>query len=109
MSLMDALVELGVPDSTDLKGLNTFGDDLYARVNQADLDDFASIAEAASACAPEFVALAEAAARANDAHAAHLLAAAAGALPNLQNLAFLDAADVALSSPRFLSAHGQPL
>jgi len=109
MSLMDALVELGVPDSTDLEGLNTFGDDLYARVNQADLDDFDSVAEAARACAPEFVALAEAAARANDAHATDLLAAAAGALPNLQNLAFLDAADVALSSPRFLSAHGQPL
>lgn len=109
MSLMDALVELGVPNSTDLESLIAFGDELYVRVSHADLDDFDAIAEAASACAPEFLALAEAAARANDVHAADLLAAAAGAFPDLENLVFLDAADVALSSPRFLSAHGQPL
>ena len=30
MSLVDALVELGVPDSTDLEGLVAFGDELYA-------------------------------------------------------------------------------
>lgn len=109
MPLMDALVELGVPDSSDLDGLTLFGDDLYARVNHDDLLDVDSVAKAASGCAPEFIALAEAAARANDARATDLLAAAADALPNLRSLAFLDAADVALCSPRLMSAYGQPL
>lgn len=109
MSLVDALVERGVPDPSDLEELINFGDALYGRLDSADLDDDEAVAAAARNQAPEFVALAEAAARAEDPHASDLLAAAAAALPELRSLVFLDAADVALSSPHFRAAQGRPL
>ncbi|MDQ1245770.1 MAG: hypothetical protein QG597_137, partial [Actinomycetota bacterium] len=109
MPLLDVLSELCVPDSSSPDDLAAFGDDLFARANKADLEDAGAVSEAARECAPEFVALAEAAARADDAHADGLLNAAAVALPKLRNLVFLDAADVALASPQFLSAQGHPL
>lgn len=109
MSLMEALGELAVPGTSDAAELNAFGDELYARVDKAGLDDASAVAEAVTALAPEFASLAEAAARAGDTHAGDLLAALAEALPGLQNVMFMDAADVALSSPHFLAAHGKPL
>lgn len=109
MSLMEALGELAVPGTSDTAELNAFGDALYARVDKADLDDASAVAAAVTALAPEFASLAEAAARAGDTHAGDLFAALAEALPGLQNVMFVDAADVALSSPHFLAAHGKPL
>lgn len=109
MSLIEALGEFAVPDSSDLAALNAFGDELYARADDADLDDAGAVAEAVRVLAPEFASFAEAAARAGDAHAPNLLAALANALPGLQNLMFMDAADVALCSPNFLAAHARPL
>jgi hypothetical protein len=109
MSLMEALGELAVPDASDVAELNAFGDALYARVDKADLDDASAVAAAVTVLAPEFASLAEAAARAGDTHAGDLFAALAEALPGLQNVMFMDAADVALSSPHFLAAHGKPL
>lgn len=109
MSLMDVLGERAAPEGFDLVELSAFGDELYARVDKADLDDAAAVSYAARALAPEFVSLAEAAARAEDLHASELLATAAEALPSLQNVMFMAAADVALSSPRLLATHGKPL
>jgi hypothetical protein len=106
---MDVLGALAAPDGSDLGELRAFGDALYARVDKADFDDPAAVSSAVRALAPEFVSLAEAAARADDSHAPDLLAAVAEALPSLQNLIFMDAADVALSSPCFIAAHGRPL
>lgn len=109
MSLLDVLGERAAPDGSDLVELSAFGDELYARVDKADLDDAAAGSFAARTLAPEFTSLAEAAARADDSHASDLLARAAEALPSLQNMMFMDAADVALSSPHLLAAHGKPL
>ncbi len=39
MSLVDALIELGVPDPSNLEDLLAFGDDLYKRIELADLND----------------------------------------------------------------------
>lgn len=109
MPLVDALVAFGVPASTDLDELKAFGDGLYARVDQLDLDDSSAVEAAAREQAPEFVALAEAAARAEDPHASDMLAAVADALPRLRGIVFMEAADVALASPRFLAAQARPL
>ena len=109
MSLVEVLGELAVPDTADVAELNAFGDELYARVDKADLGDPSAVAEAVLMLAPEFASLAEAAARAGDTHADDLLAVLADALPGLQNVMFLDAADVALCSPLFLASHGKPL
>ncbi|MBO9553173.1 hypothetical protein [Cellulomonas sp.] len=109
MSLQDVLVERAVPGTSELDALVAFGDELYGRLERADLDDAGAVATAAREQAPEFVALAEAAARAEDPHAAELLAVAAAALPFLRNLVFVDAADVALSSPHFRAAQGRQL
>lgn len=107
--LLDALSVLGVPDVAQPGELEAFGDTLLATVDQADLDDTDVVARAATQNAPEFIALAEAAARAAHDHAADLLEAAASALPTLTNLVFLDAADVALNSPHLLEHEARGL
>ncbi|EON23721.1 hypothetical protein CF8_2383 [Nocardioides sp. CF8] len=109
MSLMEALGVLAVPNTSDAAELTAFGDALFARVDKADLDDASEVSAALTVLAPEFASLAEAAARAGDTHAGELFAALAEALPGLQNVMFMDTADVALSSPNFLAAHGKPL
>ena len=95
--------------SIDLEDLLAFGDDLYKRIELADLNDTDTVALAARDHAPEFIALAEAASRAEDPRAHQLLDAVAGALPRLRNLVFLDAADVALNSPHLMKTHARPL
>src|SRR5680860_126513 len=107
--LLEALSALGVPDVSIPDALEAFGNDLLASVDPADLEDPDKVAEAATTCAPEFVTLAEAAARADDAHSDLLLQAVVAALPTLTNLAFLEAADVALNSPQLLRAKGRAL
>lgn len=109
MSLSEALGVLGVPEPADIDGLCAFGDGLYARVAQSDFEDEVAVEAAAREHAPEFVTLAEAAARAGDPRAEDLMAAVAQALPELRNLVFLDAADVALASPHFLSSRARSL
>jgi hypothetical protein len=107
--LLEALSALGVPDASDPGELEAFGDDLLASVDPADLDHPEAVARAAADCAPEFIALAEAAARAEDTHTELLLDAAATTLPTLTNLVFLDTADVALNCPRLLQSKGRVL
>lgn len=107
--LADILLQLAVPGPTDLEALEAFGDDIYQRVDWTDLDDGDVVAQAARQSAPEFVALAEAASRANDPRSQQLLEEVASVLPKLQRLVFTEAADVALSCPRFLAAHARPL
>lgn len=100
---------MGVPDSSSPGELEAFGDDLLASVNRDDLADARTVGKAANEHGPEFIALAEAAARAEDTHAGLLLDAAITALPSLTKLVFLDSADVALNSPRLLQAKGRAL
>lgn len=107
--LLDALVELGVPDPSSLDELVAFGNDLYQRVDPSDLDDQDAVAEAARGAAPEFVALAEAASRAEDPRSEKLLSEVASALPELRRLVFLDAADVALNCPHLITGHARPM
>ncbi|MFI2362654.1 hypothetical protein [Promicromonospora sp. NPDC019610] len=107
--LTDALAELAVPEPSDLDELTAFGDDLYSRVDRNDLANAAAVETAAKDRAPEFVALAEAAARAGDEHAGALLQAVADALPQLERLAFMDAADIALNSPELIAACARQL
>lgn len=109
MSLVDTLGVRAAPDCANPDELSAFGNDLYEQVDKTDLGDGASILEAARALPPEFASLAEAAARADDAHTADLLAAVAGTLPELPHLAFLETADVVLCSPHLLTAHGKSL
>jgi hypothetical protein len=107
--LLEALSKTGVPDASIPGELEAFGDDLLASVDPADLKDAETVARAAAECGPEFIALAEAAARADHTHADLLLEAATVVLPSLTNLVFLDSADVALNSPLFLQAKSRPL
>lgn len=107
--LVDALVELGVPDPSDPENLVAFGDDLYRRVDSSDLDDMDGIAEAARNCAPEFAALAEAAYRADDPRSPLLMGEVVATLPKLRRLVFLDTADVALNCPNLMAGHARPL
>lgn len=107
--LLEALSELGVPDASNPRDLEAYGDELLASVDPADLDDAETVARAAAECAPEFIALAEAAARAANTRAEALLDAATAVLPTLTNLAFLDSADVALNSPMLLQANSRTL
>lgn len=106
--LLEALSALGVPDAS-MPGVQAYGDDILASIDPADLNDAATVARAAAECAPEFIALAEAAARAKDTHADRLLEAAAAVLPTLTSLVFLDSADVALNSPLLLQNKGRAL
>ena len=107
--LLDALNAIGVPDASIPGELEAYGDNLFASVDHADLSDAATVATAAAQHGPEFIALAEAAARAESTYGDSLLEAATMALPSLTNLVFLDSADVALNSPRLLNAHGRAL
>lgn len=107
--LIDALSRMAVPDVRAPEELEEFGDGLLDMVNPSDLNDLALLQIAAEQCAPEFIALAEAAARAGTSDADLLLATAATALPTLTNLVFLDAADVALKCPQLLSTKGRDL
>jgi len=107
--LLEALSALGVPEASNPDELEAFGNDLLASVDPADLDDPDKVAQAAAACAPEFVTLAEAAARAEDSHSELLLQTAATTLPTLTNLVFLDTADVALNCPQLLQTKGRTL
>ena len=107
--LLEVLSALGVPDPGDPTELEAYGDELLASVDPGELNDVATVARAAAECSPEFVALAEAAARAETIHADALLEAATTALPSLTNLPFLDSADVALNSPLLLKAKGRTL
>lgn len=107
--LLEALSALGVPDASMPGELQAYGDDILASIDPADLNDAATVARAAAECAPEFIALAEAAARAKDTHADRLLEAAAAVLPTLTSLVFLDSADVALNSPLLLQNKGRAL
>ena len=107
--LLEALSALGVPDTSLPRELAAYGDELLASVDLADLNDAATVARAAAECSPEFIALAEAAARAENSHADALLEAATAALPTLTSLVFLDSADVALNSPLLLRTKGRTL
>ncbi|MFC5677086.1 hypothetical protein [Aeromicrobium endophyticum] len=107
--LLEALSALGVPDASLPGELEAYGDQLLASVDLADLNDAAAVTKAATECSPEFIALAEAAARADNTHADALLEAATAALPTLTNLVFLDSADVALNSPLLLRTKGRTL
>lgn len=107
--LLEALSALSVPDTSTPGELEAYGDEILTSVDRTDLNEAATVARAAAECAPEFIALAEAAARAEDAHADRLLEAVVVALPTLTNLVFLDSADVALNSPRLLKNKGRPL
>lgn len=107
--LLDSLRAIGVPDANACGELVAYGDDLLASIDPADLDDGVLVAEAAVECGPEFIALAEAAARAENPYTDLLFEAAAETLPSLTNLVFLDAADVALNSPQFLRAKSRTL
>lgn len=108
-NLFEALSALGVPDISEPSELESYGDTLFASVTPADLEDAAIVASAAAEFAPEFIALAEAAARAGVPSASLLLDAAAAALPMLTNLVFLDAADIALNSPHLLQHKSRSL
>jgi hypothetical protein len=107
--LLEALSALGVPDVAHVDELEAYGDDLLATVDPADLNNAETVTRAAAQNAPEFVALAEAAARAENTSAELLLDAAATTLPTLSNLVFLDTADVALNSPHLLQNKGRAL
>lgn len=107
--LLEALRAIGVPDTSIPGELEAYGDGLLASIDLADLDDAEMVARAAAECAPEFIAFAEAAARAEETQADLLLEAAAAALPSLTNLVFLESADVALNSPRLLQAKSRNL
>lgn len=107
--LFAVLSELAVPVPGVGGELAAFGDGLLKLVDPTELGDARMVADAAAQRAPEFIALAEAAARARSAHADALLAAAAAALPTLTNLVFLDSADIALNSPHLLQAQGRAL
>lgn len=107
--LLEALSALGVPQASTSDELEAFGNDLLGSIDPADLDDPDKVAQAAASCAPEFVTLAEAAARAEDSHRVLLLQAAATTLPTLTNLVFLDTADVALNCPKLLQTKGRAL
>lgn len=108
-ALIDALSRMSVPDVRVPEELEVFGDSLLRAVNPPDLSDSALLSVAAERCAPEFVALAEAAARAGMSDAELLLSSAATALPTLTNLVFMDAADVALNCPWLLRTKGRDL
>ncbi|BCW05662.1 hypothetical protein [Arthrobacter sp. NtRootA1] len=99
MRMEKALKREAVPDPADLDALVSFGDELYQSVEPTDFADQDVLTLCARDCAPEFIALAEAAARAHDVHAPTLLQEAANALPRLVRLVFAEASDVALSSP----------
>lgn len=107
--LLEALSALGVPGVGAPGELESYGDQLLASIDLADLNDAATVARAAAECSPEFIALAEAAARAGIIHADALLEAATAVLPTLTNLVFLDSADVALNSPLLLKAKSRTL
>lgn len=109
MRLAEALSELGVPEPTNQMELAAFGDDLYYRVDSTDLDNEDAVAASARQSAPEFVALAEAAARADDPRSDELLRQAAEVLPELRRLVFLDTADVALNCPRLIAGNARRL
>ena len=64
LGLLEALSALGVPDVALVDELEAYGDDLLATVDPADLNNAETVTRAAAQNAPEFVALAEAAARA---------------------------------------------
>lgn len=108
-NLIGSLSALGVPDISEPSELELFGDNLLALVDPLDLEDSDLVAEAAAKNAPEFIALAEAAARIDATQALPLLAAAASALPKLTNMVFLDASDIALNSPHLLQNKGRDL
>lgn len=109
LGLLEALNKIAAPDASIPEALQTFGDNLLASVDPADLDDLVTVTKAAAECGPEFIVLAEAAARAEHATADLLLKTATAVLPSLTNLVFLDSADVALNSPLFLKAKSRTL
>lgn len=109
LGLLEALNKIAAPDASIPEALQTFGDNLLASVDPADLNDLVTVTKAAAECGPEFIVLAEAAARAEHANADLLLETATAILPSLTNLVFLDSADVALNSPLFLKAKSRTL
>lgn len=108
-NLLEALSALGVPDAFEPSELEAFGDNILASVDAKDLDSAEEARTAAAGSAPEFIALAEAAARAEMSSAGMLLDVAAEAFPTLTNLVFRDSADVALCCPNLLQENGRTL
>lgn len=108
-TLIDVLGNYAAPETTDIEELSEFGDSLLARIDPRDLNDNELVEQVAEQFPPEFITLAEAATRANEAHAAALLDTAAQTVPGLSRLPFLIAADVALTSPGLIAAHGRTL